>query len=257
MPAIDVPERTLDARPSLVRPRGLTIDRLWVVVVLATPVIAAFLATVPAADLAYQVRAGQLMLTGGEILRSDVFTFTVTGEPWLNQQWFAQLLFAGVYRVGGWDLLAAAYAGLMAAAFGLLFLACRRAGAALQVAALLTIAGFWVARQNLSFRPQLLGVALFALTLWILASRNERPRVLFLLPGITLLWANVHGSFVLVPLVVGLTWLEDRRESPARARTLVAVGVGQRAGSRSSTRSASVSGPMRSGSARTARSPRR
>ena len=38
-----------------------------------------------------------------------------------------------------------------------------------RAAALLSVAGFWVARQNLAMRPQLIGVVLFSVTLWILA----------------------------------------------------------------------------------------
>ena len=39
--------------------------------------------------------------------------------------------------------------------------------------------------------------------------------------GIVAVWANVHGSFFLGPLVVGLAWLEDVHDhSPAASRTL-------------------------------------
>lgn len=198
---------------------------VWIVIVVATPMISAFMSQVSAVDLAYQIRAGDIMLRTSSLLRTDVFTFTVPGRQWLNQQWGAQLVLAVTHQLGGWNGIALLYAGLTSIAFTFVFLACRRRGASTRAAALLSVAGFWVARQNLAMRPQLIGVVLFSLTLWILAGRRTGPRGLWALPALMLIWVNVHGSFVLAPLLLGLAWLEDRKDSPETARTVLAVGA--------------------------------
>lgn len=205
--------------------RGVRMAHVWIVVVVATPLISAFMSHVPAADLAYLIRASDVMWRSHTVLRTDVFTFTVPGTQWLNQQWGAELLFGAAHRFGGWNAIALLYAVLASIAFVFVFLACRRRGASTRAAALLSIAGFWVARQNLAMRPQLIGVVLFSLTLWILAGRRAHPRVLWAIPALMLVWVNVHGSFVLVPLLVGLAWFEDRKDSPGAARTALAVGI--------------------------------
>jgi hypothetical protein len=163
------------------------------------------------------------MLSTHSLLRTDVFTFTVPGVGWLNQQWGAQLLLGATYRLGGWNAMILAHAALTSLAFALIFLACRRHGVSARTAALLSIAGFWVARQNLAMRPQLIGVLLFSMTLWILTGRRTHPRALWAIPILMLIWVNVHGSFVLAPLLLGLAWLEDRKDSPRTAHTLIAV----------------------------------
>ncbi len=101
------------------------------------------------------------------------------------------------------------------------------------------MAGFWVARQNLAMRPQLIGVLLFSVTLWILAGRRAHPRALWVLPALMLVWVNVHGSFVLAPLLLGLAWLEDRKDAPATARVDLAVGAAMPRRHAARTRSAS------------------
>ena len=204
---------------------GVRIAHVWIVIAVTTPLIVKFVSQVPTADLAYQIRAGEIMLRTHVILRTDVFTFTVPGKEWLNQQWGAQLLLTVTHRLGGWNAIALVGAALASIAFVFMFLACRRRGASTRTAALLSVAGFWVARQNLAMRPQLIGVVLFSLTLWILAGRRASPRALWALPALMLIWVNVHGSFVLVPLLLGLAWLEDRVESPRTARTILAVGA--------------------------------
>jgi hypothetical protein len=198
---------------------------VWIVIVVATPLIAALMSHMPAADLAYQIRAGDIMLRTHSLLRTDVFTFTVPGKEWLNQQWGAQVLLAATHRLGGWNAIALLCAALASIASVFVFLACRRRGASTRAAALLSIGGFWVARQNLAMRPQLIGVVLFSLTLWIVAGRRTNPRALMVLPVIMLVWVNVHGSFVLLPLLLGLAWLEDRKDLPQTARTALAVGA--------------------------------
>lgn len=196
---------------------------VWMAIAIVTPLFVAFMSQMPGADLAYQIRAGDIMWRTHAVLRTDVFTFTVPGADWLNQQWGAQLLLGSTYRLGGWNGIVLLYGALTSVAFAFLFFACRRRGASARASALLTVAGFWVARENLAMRPQLIAVLLFTVTLWILAGRRAHPRALWVIPALVLLWVNVHGSFVLVPVLLGLAWIEDRKDAPATARTVLAV----------------------------------
>lgn len=169
------------------RRRGwrLSFSGLLAFAVVAVPVMLSLRFSLSTIDLAYQVRAGGLMLDSGHLLRSDVFTFTVAGHEWLNQQWGAETLFALVFRGGGWELLAIARAALVGATFWLLYSACRDAGAEARAAGWLTLVALIVALvalivalDGLALRPQLLGMTLFALTLWIIAGRERHPRLL-------------------------------------------------------------------------------
>jgi hypothetical protein len=203
--------------------RGLRMAHVWIAIAVVTPLFIAFMTQMSTADLAYQIRAGDIMSRTHAVLRTDIFTFTLPGADWVNQQWGAQLLLGYTYRLGGWNGIVLLYGALTAIAFAFVFLACRRRGASTRASALLTVAGFWVARENLAMRPQLIAVLLFSVTLWILSGRRTHPRALWVFPALMLVWVNVHGSFVLVPLLLGLAWLEDRKDSPATAHTILAV----------------------------------
>ena len=186
----------------------------WTALAIAVAVAITWWTRSQALDLAYQVRAGDSMLSSGEVLRTDTFTYTVSGEPWLNQQWGAQVLFALVSRGGGWaalDLLRGLGVGV---AVGATVAACRARGVSPSRAAALALAGWLVALPVMvQLRPQAIGVALFALAVWIVASRAEHPRRLWWIPAISLVWANVHGSFPLVLVLLGLAAVEDRKGS--------------------------------------------
>jgi hypothetical protein len=173
-------------------------------------------------DLAYQLRAGSDILAGHGIPTTDTWTFTVFGTTWLDQQWGAQALLALVFQLTGWTGLAILRAALVGLAFALVRRAVRSAwsiasiragGSAIasssRTATLVTLLAFVVAAPALALRPQLFAVVLFAATLVIVVERAAHPRRLWLVPVIAALWANLHGSFPLVIVLLGLAWLDE------------------------------------------------
>src|SRR5262245_15007877 len=180
------------------------------------PVLASLIAAMSAVDLAYQLRVGASILAGGGIPSSDAWTFTVPGRPWLDQQWGAQVILATVFQVAGWTGLAVLRAALVGLTFGVLARMLRGLGLPVRDASLLSLLSFVVAAPALALRPQLFGVVLFAITLAILVGRARHPRRLWLIPVIVAAWANLHGSFPLGLVLVGIFWLD----SVARSRSI-------------------------------------
>jgi hypothetical protein len=205
--------------------RPVSLDTLWIAIAVSLPVAATWLSRTQAVDLAYQVRAGGVMLDTHHLLTTDIFTFTVAGHGWLNQQWAAEVFFALIWRAGGWDGVAVTWGLIVGAASVFVFLACRAAGASTVSSALLTLAGYLVGVQILTMRPQLIGVLLFAVIQWVVATRRGSPRRLWLVPCLVLIWANVHGSFPLAFVLLSLAWLEDHTAGRATARQVATVGA--------------------------------
>jgi hypothetical protein len=203
----------------------VSLNRLWMVLAIALPVLASLLASLSSIDLAYHLRAGDEILATGSIPRADAWTFTGEGLPWLDQQWGSQVILATVFRLAGWTGLALLRAALVGVIFGCLVLIARRQAWSWRNAALLTLAAFVVAATALALRPQLLGMALFALVLLIVADRDRHPTRLWAIPILVVLWANVHGSFFLAPLILGLAWLEDRAAGGRRTGATIPVAL--------------------------------
>jgi hypothetical protein len=130
-----------------------------------------------------------------------------------------------VARLGGWTALAVLRAVLVGIAFACLFRVCRREGLEPRTAALLTIGAFVVASFSLALRPQLIGIAIFAALLWVSAWRHDRPRLLWLSVPLLVVWANLHGSFVLGLGLLGLFWIEDAVARVRRPHLALAVAA--------------------------------
>lgn len=189
----------------MTRPSGR--DWRWAAILL--PVSFSASSRLGAVDLAYLLRAGTDMLQRRELLRTDTFTFSVAGTPWLNQQWLGELVLALALARGGWLGLAILRAALVALSFCGLLLAARARGADERAAAWLVLGGAALALPAMNLRAQLFGVACFALAAWILAASRRSPRLAWWLVPLAAAWANLHGSFPLL-FVLGGAFLLDR-----------------------------------------------
>jgi hypothetical protein len=189
--------------------------RLWIVVVLGAIGVMELAQLPSAVDLAYHVKAGQLMVAQHALPRTDVLAWTTAGRPWLDQNWGAQLVLYGIWRLGGFPLLTVVEAILAVASWGLVAAACRRRTANLRLIAAAVLAGYATAVTAFSVRPQMFSLLLFAAELYLLEVARTRPRVALAIPLLMVLWANLHGAFIvgvglLVIEVLAAAWRRDR-----------------------------------------------
>ncbi len=153
-------------------------------------------------DTWWHLRAGQWMQEQGQILRSDPFSLTRQGEPWIYPGWLAQVSLFGVYRLAGFAGLYLFTAALVTLAFALLWPLLEgpflwRAWVVILAAA--TSAVYW------SARPQIMSFALTGLALWLLGPGAGWPgKKAWLFPALIALWVNVHGGFAIGLLLLGV-----------------------------------------------------
>jgi hypothetical protein len=150
-----------------------------------------------AGDVFYEVASGRWMLAHHALLRHDVFTYSVPGRPWLDEEWGYQVLLAWLVAhlgpVAYWLVSGGACAGAVVVGVAL----CRRAGAGWLWAAALAVLAATGLSVGMSPRPQDLSYLFFALLLLFLSLARDRAAWLLAAPPLMLVWANVHGSFLL------------------------------------------------------------
>jgi len=152
-------------------------------------------------DTWWHLAAGRWMVDHGQLLRSDVFSFTRQGSPWVNPGWLAQLCLYASYRLAGMAGLNLLTAALAVGAFWILWP--RLEGGHLLNAFVLILAAsaaaiFWAARPHM-FSFLLAAAYLAVLEDW----RSDRRDRLWLLPPLMVLWANLHGGFAIGFLLIG------------------------------------------------------
>lgn len=204
----------MTAQRRTILPLQLDIPHLtWAIVLVA---VFAMAARVPASpDTWWHLRCGEVQWRTRTVLKSDVFSHTAAGQPWINQSWLPQLFMYGLFAWGGFPFLALGVAATVTATWALGMLAVR--GAA-QPAPQGRYAHFWRALVVLwaavatgrvwAARPHLVTFLLAAAWIYLL-DRHRRKNtpgqigVLWWLPPLMLLWANSHGGYIVGLVLIG------------------------------------------------------
>ncbi len=167
-------------------------------------------------DTWWHIAVGQRILQTHAWPQTDIYSWTVSGTPWIAYEWLGEVAMGGVASIGGmWSstMLLVALAGILTVLiyyYAILhFGECKPAFVA-AVSLLPILVPFF------TLRPQLFGAIFLAITLIALEKfRQGRTRALWILPPLFLCWVNTHGSFVFGFLALGATWLGGQMEFSA------------------------------------------
>jgi hypothetical protein len=148
-------------------------------------------------DTLWQVTLGQWIIDHRAVPVTDVYSFTMRGQPWISTQWLAQVMYALVYGVAGWAGPVVLAAGAIAATFALLARQLRRHFSDSVTLVLLTTA-LTLMLPHLLARPHVLALpVMVAFVGGLVAAMDRRAAPSFWLLPLMVLWANLHGGFVL------------------------------------------------------------
>ena len=174
--------------------------------VAAALIVARF--NLPDPDMWSHVATGQEILTTRAFPTTDAYSFTASANASLAFEWLGEVMLAEVARYGDLKgVLALLYVLTTALTVLLYYYAYQRCGnckaAFVACAAVLPLASAFFTP-----RPQLLGYVFLLITLICLERfRQGRRKVVWVLPGLFVVWVNAHPTFVLGLFVVGLYWV--------------------------------------------------
>jgi hypothetical protein len=147
-------------------------------------------------DTMWQITIGQWIIDHRAVPETDIYSFTMRGQPWISTQWLAQVLYAKAYAVAGWSGPVVLAATAIAATFALFakFLN-RHFGESPTLA--FVAAALALSVPHLLARPHVLAMPIMvAWVAGLIAAADRRGAPSFWLLPPMVLWANLHGGFV-------------------------------------------------------------
>ena len=188
--------------------------RLWPVLALTALVLLVCLTRYADYDLWWHLKLGESVLQGG-IPWQDTFSYTAAGRGQFTGEWLADLLIYLTFRGGGFLGLNLLKAGLLGLALYYCWLRIRPADResrdAFGAAIVTLLVVLFAVRFRLFVRPYLFSLPLLAATLYLLERwlAGQRDRLVWLLPLLVLLWANLSVGVVFGVFAVGLAAVVD------------------------------------------------
>lgn len=217
----------------------LGLDAVWLASPLFVIALSALLSPIRPFDYFWALVQGRACVQLGHVPTSNLFLFTLPPtEPFFNQPWLAQLAMFAAYSCCGHSANLWLLAALSVLAFALVLDAALRKGATPSRVALIALLAASFVAAGSGARTQMFAYPCFAYFIRLITLRQETygARSLIGAGSVAALWANVHGSFVLLPLILGVPVLarvfEARFSSDhARAfrgslRLLIAASLG-------------------------------
>jgi hypothetical protein len=160
-------------------------------------------------DWGWHYRYGEYLVTHGQILRHDIYSWTMPGYEWVNHSWLYDPLLYFLYnRISFFGLaLAGAAAGLLT-----FYLCIRQVPLVFWHKAVLAMFFAALSKEALlqGLRTQVVGLLVLALFIDLLYRERQGHRwAYWALPGLFCLWTNLHGSFLLGLIVFGVHAMSD------------------------------------------------
>ena len=159
-------------------------------------------------DLWWHLATGRYMVAHHVIPHHDVFSLTARSHRWITHEWVSELIFYGLWRLGGTPLLSLFTACIITCTFGLVYVTARLRGAPSLLAAAITLLATLAAAHTwgTGTRPQMFSLLLttiYALALARMFMRRE-PAPPIWMPLLMALWVNLHGGFIFGLALLGL-----------------------------------------------------
>ena len=151
-------------------------------------------------DAGWHIRTGESILSTHALPHTDPYSFTRFGQPWFAWEWGSDVLTGAAYRAGGLSAVAMVYALAIAAGVWLWFRLNWMLGGNFLIACALAVPLLSTTNIHWLARPHVLSW-LFVLATLMLCEQRQAQAALAIL---TAVWANIHASFFLAPIICAI-----------------------------------------------------
>lgn len=210
----------------------LSIDAVWLFMPIFVVAIRTLLQPIPMEDYWWHLAMGRLV-DAGTLPSTNLFLYTLPVDaPFYNQPWLAQWLMFLIAEHLSHIAMVMVHTALLLLTFVALVAVTFRRGASPMVVGITASLAYYLSASTLMPRTQMFAYPLFvvlAVALLSLSnvSRSGAQRVVLIaiLVGATAFWANVHGTFVLAPILTAgvaiASLLQARRRDESVPREFV------------------------------------
>ena len=159
-------------------------------------------------DPCWHWQTGRWMIEHHAIMRTDLFSHTRPGAPFVTKEWLSEVLFAAAGNRLGWNGVVLVAALVIATTLALLHRQLLAEGSDTLLSTALVVLAAWACSIHWLARPHLftlLFVVVFGWQLrWFDQERVSRRQLFLGLVPLMVLWTNLHGGFLAGLTLIGI-----------------------------------------------------
>lgn len=168
------------------------------------------------ADVGWHIRTGEYILDHHAVPREDLYSFSKPEAQWYAWEWLTDVIDGSLHRAAGLKGVVLAAAVIIALFATLLVRRMVWRGTHLMAALIVALLGVGAASIHFLARPHIYTLLFLSISMWLIeadlaASRERTPsarassrRIWWLVP-LAAVWTNMHGGFLALIAVLGLT----------------------------------------------------
>ncbi len=187
-------------------------------------------------DIWWHLRNAEVFVQSHSVVHHDLYSFTANGARWINEAWLGELAYYFGWR---WLGIRGIYLVMLIEVelilFGVFALACL-ASKNVKAPFLASWLAVWLATVSFGPRTLLVGWICLVAELFLLMQFKRGQDWMWLLPLLFVLWANLHGSWLIGMVLFGVffgsglvegSWgrIQATRWTPKQCVKLIIVGV--------------------------------
>lgn len=154
-------------------------------------------------DIWWHLKTGEHILKTFKIPYQDIFSLTDQGKDWIDVHWFSQLLLFSVFSLAGFT--GTQLSVFCVVAFTIFILYKIRSNEGLYRLSILPLIylAIYASKDRYLPRPDVFSLLFSSLYFFILYRfQFQNKKTIYLLPILQVFWVNMHGSFILGPLIL-------------------------------------------------------
>lgn len=156
--------------------------------------------TIVDSDLWCHFKTGEYIIKNFNVPRIDIFSYTLENHAWVDHEWLAQALFYIVFAKFSWLGINIFKTIVISLCFLIiLFFIISKYRKFIYLAVFVVLSVFAFGYRSF-VRPEIFSYLLLSLFFYIL----EDDRKIYILPLLQILWVNLHGYFILGPILIFL-----------------------------------------------------
>ena len=158
-------------------------------------------------DTFLHITVGQRIISTGQLIRVDPFSFTSGGKPWLAHGWLFEIIMALIHKIGGLDSILLITVTILSCLYTWIAYRLIQAGIHWLVSLLIMMLAIAASSYHFHPRPLLITIVLLGWTFSRLcdfeSGRISLHKLFWLIP-LYVLWTNIHGGMVGGVATIGL-----------------------------------------------------